>query len=118
MNIITLTLVLICIILNVAAQLALKQGAFLDIAAVNWHSLFKLFTSSWIIIGGIIYVASVLVWLLVLNRTEVSKAYPLISIGYIINAVAAYYFLGEHVTLLRMAGIVVILLGVFMVARS
>jgi len=123
MNIITITLVLICVLLNVGAQLALKQGVeTMGTIALNLPNFIptitKMITSYWIIIGGVIYVASVFVWLLVLNRVEVSKAYPLISIGYVINAVAAYYLLGEHVTLMRVVGIVIILTGVFVVARS
>lgn len=123
MNIITLSLVLICVLLNVSAQLALKQGveAFGAIA-LNLPNLvptiMKMITSYWIIIGGLIYVASVFVWLLVLNRIEVSKAYPLISIGYVLNAIVAYYLLGEHVTLMRVVGILIILTGVFVVARN
>jgi len=48
----------------------------------------------------------------------VSIAYPMLSIGYVINAIAAYYLLGESVTPLRMLGIGIIVLGVFIVARS
>jgi len=118
MNLLTLTLIFVCIILNVGAQIALKQGAFLDIENLNLANFIKLFSSQWIIAGGIAYVVSVFVWLLVLHRTEVSKAYPLSSIGYILNAIAAYYLLGEQVTVLRILGIVVILIGVFIVTRS
>ena len=114
MNITTLSLVLICVLLNVGAQLALKQGVeTMGAVVLNLPNFFptimKMITSYWIIIGGVIYVASVFVWLLVLNRIEVSKAYPLISIGYLLNAVAAYYLLGEHVTLMRVVGILIIL---------
>lgn len=123
MNIITVFLVLFCVLLNVSAQLALKQGVeTMGAIALNlpnfMPTIVKMITSYWIILGGIIYVASVFVWLLVLNRVEVSKAYPLISIGYVINALAAYYLLGEHVTLMRVIGILIILTGVFMVAKS
>jgi multidrug transporter EmrE-like cation transporter len=45
-------------------------------------------------------------------------AYPMLSIGYIVNAVAAWQLLGESLPPLRLAGIGVIILGVFMVARS
>jgi multidrug transporter EmrE-like cation transporter len=53
-----------------------------------------------------------------LSRVPVSIAYPMLSIGYVINAVVAYYWLGETVSLMRMAGIGIIVLGVFVVARS
>jgi len=58
------------------------------------------------------------VWVVALSKVPVSIAYPMLSIGYVVNAVAAYYLLGESITPLRLAGIGVIILGVFMVARS
>jgi multidrug transporter EmrE-like cation transporter len=48
----------------------------------------------------------------------VSVAYPMLSIGYVVNAIAAWYLFGEAVTLTRLAGIGIIVLGVFIVARS
>ena len=57
-------------------------------------------------------------WLLVLSRVEVSFAYPLLSVGYIVNAIAAYYWFAEDLSITRMAGIAVIIAGVCLVARS
>jgi len=54
----------------------------------------------------------------VLARVEVSIAYPLLSIGYVVNAVAAWYLFGEAVTPMRLIGIGVIIVGVYLVARS
>jgi multidrug transporter EmrE-like cation transporter len=53
-----------------------------------------------------------------LSRVEVSIAYPLLSVGYVVNALAAWYLFGEAVTMMRIVGIGVIILGVFIVARS
>ena len=61
---------------------------------------------------------SVVVWLLVLSRVQVSYAYPMLSIGYIVNAVAAYYLFGEDLSFIRIAGIVVIIMGVYLISRS
>jgi len=49
---------------------------------------------------------------------EVWIAYPMLSLGYVINAAAAWALFGEAVTLQRVIGIGVILLGVAIVARS
>ena len=54
----------------------------------------------------------------VLSKVEVSYAFPLGSIGYVIVAVLGYLFLGEQVTPLRLFGILIICLGVFVVSRS
>jgi multidrug transporter EmrE-like cation transporter len=123
MNTTMLLLILFEVLLNVAAQLSLKVGmgkighfdlTFADSLPILWQIL----TSFWIIIGIAIYIISLLVWFFVLSRVEVSIAYPLTSLGYVLSAIFAYYLLGEHVTILRVVGICIILVGVFVVARS
>jgi multidrug transporter EmrE-like cation transporter len=42
----------------------------------------------------------------------------MLSIGYVVNAIAAWYLLGEAVTPMRLVGIGIIVFGVFIVARS
>ena len=61
---------------------------------------------------------SVVVWIMALSRVEVSIAYPLLSVGYVVNAIAAYYLFGEAVTPMRLTGIAIIIVGVWVVARS
>ena len=71
------------------------------------------------ILGGLAcYVVSVVVWILALSRVEVSVAYPMLSIGYVVNALAAWLLFGEQLRATRMAGIGVIIVGVWLVARS
>jgi multidrug transporter EmrE-like cation transporter len=71
-----------------------------------------------ILAGLACYVVSVVVWVVALSKVPVSIAYPMLSIGYVINAIAAYYLLGESITPMRLAGIGIIIVGVFVVARS
>jgi multidrug transporter EmrE-like cation transporter len=71
------------------------------------------------IMGGIAcYVVSVVVWILGLSRVEVSIAYPMLSVGYVLNAVAAWYLFGESMTAQKLIGIAFIVAGVFLVARN
>lgn len=116
-------LILLGVFLNTAAQLLLKAG--MERIGEFDFSLPKLYQISLsvavnphILLGLSFYVISVAVWLLVLSRVEVSFAYPMISLGYIVNAITAYYFFGEALSITRMSGIFVILLGVYLVARS
>jgi multidrug transporter EmrE-like cation transporter len=116
-------LVLTGVLLNAAAQLLLKAGTravgqfeFSFANAVPVGS--KLVTSLPILGGLACYVISVGVWIMALSRVEVSIAYPMLSLGYVVNAFAAYWLFGEAVTPLRLLGIGVIILGVFIVARS
>ena len=58
------------------------------------------------------------VWIVALSRVEVSIAYPMLSIGYVVNAVLAWWLFGEEVNAQRWLGIGVIIIGVVLVARS
>ena len=118
-----LILILIDVILNVTGQLSLKYGmskignfslslstlppVFLK-AATNLHVLF----------GLLCYGLGFMVWLIVLSKAEVSYAYPLISLGYVLTAVLAWMLLGEALSENRLVGIIVICLGVFLIARN
>jgi len=123
MNTISFSLLMTGVLLNAGAQLLLKAGtnavgvfAFSsnNVVPVGW----KLATEPHIVGGLGCYVLSVIVWILALSRVEVSIAYPMLSIGYVVNALAAWYLFGEAVTLTRLAGIGIIIVGVYIVARS
>jgi len=71
------------------------------------------------IIGGLgCYVISVVVWILALSRVPVSIAYPMLSIGYVVNAFIAWQWFGEALAAQKLVGIAFIIVGVFLVARS
>jgi len=100
------------VLLNAGAQLLLKAGT-------NARPLgLSLAIEPHILAGLACYVVSVVVWVIGLSKVPVSIAYPMLSIGYVVNAIAAYYLLGESVTPMRLAGIGIIIVGVFIVARS
>jgi len=112
MTLFSFSFILAGVLLNAAAQLLLKAGT-------NAMPLGLRLALEPHILGGLAcYVVSVVVWIVALSRVPVSIAYPMLSIGYVVNAIAAWALLGESVTPLRMAGIAVIVAGVFMVARS
>ena len=109
--------------LNACAQLLLKAGVnaigHFEFSTANMLPVgIKLATQLPIIGGLACYAISVIVWILALSRVDVSIAYPMISLGYIVNALAAWYFFGEIISLQRMAGIGIILIGVYVVART
>ena len=123
MNATAYTLILIGVVLNACAQLMLKAGADrvgeVEIQLQSIVLAGKELAFSAPIIGGLTcYVLSVVVWILALSRVEVSIAYPMLSIGYVVNAFAAWVLFGETLTALRLTGVVVIILGVWMVASS
>jgi multidrug transporter EmrE-like cation transporter len=116
-------LILAGVLLNATAQLLLKAGAGslegIELRASNALAIAgRLLQSAPILAGLTCYVLSVVVWILALARVEVSVAYPMLSIGYVVNALAAWWLFGENLSGVRVAGIGIILLGVWLVARS
>ena len=111
------------VLLNAGAQLLLKAGTnVLGVITLTrdnwWDTLWKMATQGYFVVGVICYMVSLLVWIIGLSRVPVSVAYPMLSLGYVINAVAAYYLFGESVTVTRWLGIGFIILGVWLVAKT
>jgi multidrug transporter EmrE-like cation transporter len=116
-------LILTGVLLNAVAQLLLKAGARafvgLEFSAANlWPYAERAMLNPPILIALCCYAASVVVWTLALVRVDVSVAYPMLSIGYIVNALMAWWLFGEQLTGTRVAGIAVITVGVWLVSRS
>jgi multidrug transporter EmrE-like cation transporter len=123
MSALSLSLLMTGVLLNAAAQLLLKAGTnavgVFEFSRDNIVPIGLRLALEPHIMGGLAcYVVSVVVWIMALSRVEVSVAYPLLSVGYLVNALAAWYLFGEAVTPMRMLGIGIIIVGVFIVARS
>ncbi|WP_075258139.1 DMT family transporter [Herbaspirillum camelliae] len=123
MNLTTFGFLFAGICLNAVAQLLLKAGTnavgAIHLTAENWFSTGLKLAMQLPIIGGLsCYVISLVVWIIGLSRVDVTVAYPMLSLGYIINAVGAWYFLGEAVSLQRLLAIGVIIVGVVLLTRS
>ena len=111
------------VLLNACAQLLLKAGTnVLGVISLTrddwWDTLWRMGTQGYFVAGVACYMISLVVWIMGLSRVPVSIAYPMLSLGYVINAVAAYYLFGESVTMTRWLGIGFIVLGVWLVAKS
>jgi len=120
---VTFALLMTGVLLNAAAQLLLKAGTNavgqFELSAQNILPVgMKLALEPHIAAGLACYVVSVAVWIVGLSRVPVSIAYPMLSVGYIVNAVAAWYLFGESLTAQKLIGIAFIVCGVFLVARS
>ena len=119
----TFSLLMTGVALNAAAQLLLKAGTNrigeFAFSIDNLLPIGSRLAGSPFILGGLAcYVVSVVVWILALSRVPVSIAYPMLSVGYIVNAVAAWMLFGESLTAQKLVGIGFIVVGVYLVARS
>ncbi len=117
------SLILLGVLLNAGAQLLLKAGTNtvgrFEFTLANAMPMgMKLASQPPILIGIACYVVSVVVWILALSRVQVSIAYPMLSIGYVVNALLAWILFGEDLNAQRWIGIGFIIIGVYLVARS
>ena len=111
------------VLLNAGAQLLLKAGTnvlgVLTLTRDTWpDTLLQMATQGYFALGIACYALSVFVWILGLSRVPVSVAYPLLSVGYVVNAIAAHYLFGEAVTADALARHRLHRVGVRLVARS
>ncbi|MGE0115772.1 MAG: 4-amino-4-deoxy-L-arabinose transferase [Steroidobacteraceae bacterium] len=123
MTAVAFALILTGVLLNACAQLLLKAGTnaigHIEFSGNGlWTVTPKLIFEPHILAGLACYAISVVVWIGALSRTPVSIAYPMLSIGYIVNAVAAWYLFAEALTPTRIAGIAVIIVGVVLITRT
>lgn len=118
----TFLLVLASVSLTAIAQVILRKAMLVaaplpplaDPLGLARHMLLN----AWLWGGLACFAVSVLLWLAVLARMQVSAAYPMASMGYVLAALAGALWLGESLTPMRIAGLVLICLGVFLIART
>lgn len=119
----TFALLMVAMCLTVTGELLLKSGmnryGELNVSPSTLvATALKLFSSPFVVGGFFFIFSGALFWLAVLSRWPLSLAYPLLSISYIIGISASVLILKERVTLVQVAGVFVIILGVILVSRG
>jgi multidrug transporter EmrE-like cation transporter len=77
----------------------------------------QIFVNKYIFLGLTCYGASMLFWLYVLTKVDVSRAYPFVGLGFIGTMLFAYYFLNEPITAQKIVGTFLVVSGVVLLAR-
>ena len=119
-----LSLILLSVALSAAAQITMKFG--LSSSGVraglgsgsSLSAALAVATNPLVIIGLSLYAIGAILWLCVLARIDVSRAYPFMGLGFVLTAAFAALFLGEKVTAMRFSGTLLVVMGVVLVARS
>ena len=119
----TLFIAILSIALSVAAQFSLKAGMSSDgmkevlAQPQSIRTIFFVLMDKYVLGGFVLYGLGAVVWLGVLSKWEVSKAYPLVGLGFVFTVVVGY-LLGEQITLTRVLGVALICAGAVLVGRS
>ena len=118
----TYLILLIGLVLTVAAQVLLKFGMSRNgeivFSARNLLRLLpEIFTNPYLLGGLISLGIGFLLWLVVLSRLKLSVAIPFTSINYILILLFSWLFLKETISAIQLAGVAVIIAGLFLVTR-
>ena len=115
--------ILISVLAGAVGQIMLKRGmssmgpltfAFSELGSMLW----RIGTNPFVIGGLAIYVSGTLFWLMALSRVELSYAYPFASLSYVVMLIASWLLFREEISVMRLAGTLVIGLGVLLISRS
>ncbi len=119
-----LALVLVCVLLASLGQISMKSGMG-QVGQItglthlfNPGTLFHMFTNPRVLLGIFLYGTAAILWLGALSVLDVSFMYPFMSLAYVITAVIAFIVLKENITLLRWAGILLLVGGCFLISRT
>ncbi|HVJ49801.1 SMR family transporter [Desulfitobacterium sp.] len=117
-----LGLALVSVLLGAIGQILVKLGAIhleLDFSSTHlFGSLFSILKNLPVMSGLFFYGISFLLWVKVLTKLELSYAYPLVSIGYVLIMLVSWLVFKESISIYRILGTLFIIFGVILVARS
>ena len=110
--------------MSVVGQICLKSGmdqvgalSAANIGAVI-QTAWRVVTTPMVLLGLACYVIGAAFWLMVLSRLNLSLAYPMLALTYILIPLASQFFLGEQVPSLRWLGIGIVFVGVIVVSQT
>ena len=117
----SIILIFITIILAVTGQFLLKKGMTkignISISQIS-SNILKIFTNVYILTSLLIFIIAFLLWLTILSKFDLSFAYPLVAVGYILTALISFIFLKENLTIMRWLGIFLIATGSYIITRT
>jgi len=106
------------ILMGACGQVLLKCGVNrLGQINLNWpeilNTIFRIFSNIWILTGILFFVSSMILWIKVISTMDLSKAYPSVSLSYIIVFIMSIFLFHESISLDKIIGLLLISAGVY-----
>ncbi len=120
----TVVLIFVSVAMTTTAQILLKVGMSLpgvEQAVYEGRLVDKFLAVALnlpVVSGVVLYVGSLIVWLFVLAKVDVTYAYPFVGLGFLLTMAFGFLFLEEQMSLSRIGGTVLVAAGVLLVGRS
>ena len=114
-------LILLAVLLGAVGQVIMKMGMKIYghvSAASVWGQLIPILRVPQVFLGLVCYGISAVLWIAVVSHVDLSLAYPMVSLAYVLVFFASWFFLGEQISGLRFAGLAMIIAGVLVISRS
>ena len=78
----------------------------------------QVFQTRWIWLGFVTIGAGIVVWLIALAQADLSLAFPIDSVQYVVILLAARFFLGEKLNAMKLAGTFLVMAGIVLISVS
>jgi drug/metabolite transporter (DMT)-like permease len=106
--------------LTVIGEVLLKLGMNVVTARVGAFSpspqvLWATFTDWRVIVGFALVFGGALFWLGVISRVNLSLAYPLLALNYVLILIPSRFLLGEAITPTNLIGAIIVVIGVVVI---
>ncbi len=119
-----ISMILVSVTCTALAQISLKHGMSVESVqtALTGGGLMRVVlavtTSPTVWLGLFLYGFSAVVWLFVLAKLQVSVAYAFVALGFLLTMLLGCVVLGEPLTLRKLAGTALIMLGIWLVTAG
>ncbi|CAI9003619.1 undecaprenyl phosphate-alpha-L-ara4N flippase subunit ArnE [Brevibacillus sp. IT-7CA2] len=116
----SIVLIIISVVLSACGQVAMKMGAS-SLSSNSDMLLLKFlhyFTNLPIMVGLALYGLSAFIWIAALEKVQLSYAYPMAALGYVLVAVLSFLIFNEPLSLTRIVGLAIIVVGVVVISQS
>ena len=115
----SILLVMACTLFGAAAQMLIKTGAnSLPHVSGFFPNLLAMASSVPLVAGYSLYGISTVLLVVALKHGELSMLYPIIALTYVWVAILSVVVFHEYLSPLRVAGVIVIVLGVAILGRD
>ena len=116
--------ILISVLLSAFSQILLKAGMVSPavrkvlFTGAPLGIVITIASTPIIILGFLCFGLSLLIWLTILSRIPLSTAYPFVALGIAVTVVAGVTLFGETLSFQKVAGVILILVGILTVASA
>ncbi|HUL41456.1 MAG TPA: EamA family transporter [Burkholderiales bacterium] len=109
--------VALTIALTVYGQIVIKwqvlhAGAFPEAVVDKLWFLYKLLINPWVISALLAALLAAVAWMAAMTRLDLSQAYPFMSLAFVLVLILSGLFFNEPITTPKIAGIILIVLGI------